>query len=71
VSIRNSSKLDLYKCLAEKNWQTFMDNTWDGKPLCVGAQRLKALRQGLPIFYAFPLNCNKNKFAGYYFLVAK
>ena len=20
----------------------FMDNTWDGKPLCVGAQRLKA-----------------------------
>ena len=30
------------KYLAEKNWQTFMDNTWDGKPLCVGAQRLKA-----------------------------
>ncbi len=31
------------KYLAEKNWQTFMDNTWDGKPLCVGAQRFKAL----------------------------
>ncbi len=31
-----------YKWGGIKNWQTFMDNTWDGKPLCVGAQRLKA-----------------------------
>ena len=31
----------------------FMDNTWDGKPLCVGAQRLLC---GLPIFYASPLS---------------
>ena len=43
------------KYQGKKNWQTFMDNTWDGKPFCVGALRFKAQRQGLPIFYAFPL----------------